>query len=189
MAIITCPTCKKQHSDRAPKCPYCKNTTNAKPHINGTIALLVATLSIFVPYIWATIMAPAAIVLGVWATSQKQKKYGYIAIIVGLIGFGWTTHQGYNIQKLVGGNIAYTQQQKQATPQEFDNIAQTSLKTITNTLEIYFAENMQYPTTIYDAMSHSDLSPGIMVDYTVMKDGNNYSITCYHLNGSTKYDN
>lgn len=151
--------------------------------------MILAIIALLVPYMWATIVAPAAIATGAWATSQKQKKYGYIAMIVGTIAFGWTIYQGQNIQQLLGGVPTYTQAQEEATPEQYNKLADTSFKIVQVNLESYYAENLKYPITVYDAVSYDNISPGVIVEYIPLNGGQEYSLTCYHVSGSERFSN
>ncbi len=113
MALIKCPECNREISDKAPVCPHCGivslnkpapaktqvNTTQTTPTkapstptsqaeipIFGIIAVILGGASAIMPYFAAVFLVPAAFIGGVIALFKHQKMLGTAAIILAAIG-------------------------------------------------------------------------------------------------------
>ncbi len=113
MALIRCPECNREISDKAPVCPHCgvvslNMPAPTKPQVNitqttptkapstptsqaeipifGIIAVILGGASAVMPYFAAVFLVPAAFIGGVIAHFKHQKMLGTAAIILAAIG-------------------------------------------------------------------------------------------------------
>lgn len=123
MALIRCPECTKEVSDKAPSCPHCGLPLNLEPPkpmppisppssplqspqpsselpIIGIIAVILGAASALMPYFAAVFLVPAAFIGGAIALFKKQRKLGVAAIILALIGLAGVFVVGEKINKI-----------------------------------------------------------------------------------------
>lgn len=125
MALIRCPECSKEVSDKAPNCPHCGLPLNlespkitpptstkatstpgasSKPPgeipIVGIIAVILGAASALMPYFAAVFLVPTAFIGGAVAIFKKQRKLGAAAIILALIGLAGVFVVGEKINKI-----------------------------------------------------------------------------------------
>jgi ribosomal protein L40E len=124
MALIQCSECNAEISDQAQSCPKCgaptlaaKAAAKRKTPWLSVAALGLAVISLFSPYIFATIIVPVAVLLTVAALYYRQWVGGIASLVFVCLGGVFLYVQHQEIEKNVEQAQAAATQMQQAGEQ------------------------------------------------------------------------
>ncbi len=108
-----CNVCSKLISKTAEICPNCgekRFSNKTTVPVLGIVSVGLGVGASLMPYFAAVFLVPAAIICGAVAIKKKQKAYGKIAIILGVVGLAGILYTSYKISNLTSlfTNIATT---------------------------------------------------------------------------------
>ena len=120
MALIKCPECEKEISDKAVSCPYCGvpilqgqdsclqekgplDTTvqNKNTSTWGIVGIVLGGASLIMPYFASVFLVPAGFLCGVISYRKKSKKLGVIRMTLSFLGLCWIIYVSIRINEII----------------------------------------------------------------------------------------